>query len=173
MTACGENGAEIIRDKLSSRETSVLLDTSERLGKSAKLIFSRRGRRPIWHGHHNLVTHQGGYAVIVISIPPTVSHRISLNRLKGLLKRACLNRAAARQVPEVAPPGASTTSEDLGSRGMSQLKAALRFRWFLANSDLLYRLYRNRCSLQSEGRAKSREVMPCPSVFWNSLLPEH
>ena len=69
------------------------------------------------------------------------------------------------QCPEVASAWGGDT--DRGSVLLQHFTTdgSVRFRCFLVNSDLRYRLYRNRCSLQSEGLAVSRGVMPCPNCI--------
>ena len=123
-TAYGENRAEATAGKLWSQETSVVLDTSERLGAPANLIAEStlpsadpKGtpkfryqcfRSLVVEGNRWVLvparwTPEDGYAVIVTL---DSSNRISLNRLKGIAKTGAVKWAASWQCPEVAPPTA-------------------------------------------------------------------
>jgi hypothetical protein len=122
-TAYGENRAEATAGKLWSQESSVVLDTSERLGAPANLIAESTlpsadpaAAKFRYQCFRSLVvqadrwvlvparwTPEDGYAVIVTL---DSSNRISLNRLKGIAKTGSVNWAAPWQCPEVAPPTA-------------------------------------------------------------------
>ena len=121
-TARGETDAETTAGQLWSRETGVVLDTSQRLGAPANLIVESMlpsagpktdatfryqcFRALVVKGDRWVLvparwTPEYGYALVVNADP---SNRISVTRLKGIAKTAAANWAGKWQCPEVAPP---------------------------------------------------------------------
>jgi hypothetical protein len=121
-TAYGQTQAETTAGQLWSRETVVVLDTSQRLGAPTNLIAESMlpsdgsgkdatfryqcfrtliVRGNLWVLVPARWTPEDGYAVIVTA---DSAHRISLTRLKGIAKKEAANWGAGNwPCPEVAP----------------------------------------------------------------------
>jgi hypothetical protein len=118
----GEDDAKVTARELWSRETSVVLDTTQRLGAPSDLIFESKlpsedqAKEPTQYRYEcfrALVvrgdlwvlvpagwTNEHGYAVIVAAGP---ANRIALIKLLGIAKKPAANRNGGWQCPEVGP----------------------------------------------------------------------